>query len=231
MWVIYGDYLVSSMPVRDLIVCMGAPVPDEVHQVAIGLKYRDFITVGVLARNLKLVNNTDRKTINHIVPDNWIYVQEPDVKVGRLQIYNNWSPYMVADLQTTWLGMEYFCNEGDDMWRLTDHDFSLFALTELEKLGVVDKRDVLDTTVVRMPKAYPAYFGSYSRFAEIREFVDEFENLFLIGRNGMHRYNNMDHSMLTAMSAVDCIISKNADHSLLWSVNVEEQYHEVTTGK
>ena len=182
--------------------------------------------MGVLAKRLLLKNTTDRPTVNNIVPDNWIYIQEPDVRVGRLQLFNNWSPYMVADHERVWLGMEYFCNEGDAMWRRADADFSAFAIEELAKIGVVDAADVLDTTVLRVQKAYPAYFGTYREFSRVREFTDTFANLFLIGRNGMHRYNNMDHSMLAAMTAVENIIGERTDKANLWTVNAEEEYHE-----
>jgi protoporphyrinogen oxidase len=219
-----GDYVFSSMPVRELIDCL--PAPEPVRDVARGLQYRDFITVGVLLKRLKLRNETARKTVNDIVPDNWIYIQEPDVKVGRLQIFNNWSPYMVADPEKAWIGMEYFCTEGDEMWRTGDEDFTRLALEELAAIGVADPADVLDTTVIRVKKAYPAYFGTYREFDRIREYTDRFENLFLIGRNGMHRYNNMDHSMLTAMGAVENIMGGVTTKDNLWSVNAEEAYHE-----
>jgi protoporphyrinogen oxidase len=205
---------------------MKTAVPEPVRQVADGLQYRDFITVGVLADRLLLKNTTSRKTVNNILPDNWIYIQEPDVRVGRLQIFNNWSPYMAADPNKVWLGMEYFCNEGDGDWQQSDSSFSQFAVSELAKIGVVDAKDVLDTVVIRVQKAYPAYFGTYSDFHVIREFTDRFQNLFLIGRNGMHRYNNMDHSMLTAMAAVENIIGNISGKDGVWAVNAEDEYHE-----
>lgn len=224
--VVNGDYVLSTMPVRDLIRGFGDTVPAPVREVAEGLQYRDFMTVGVLAKKLLLNNTTERKTINNIVPDNWIYIQEPDVKVGRLQIFNNWSPYLVTDPDTVWIGMEYFVNEGDAMWRQRDADFSRFAIGELVKIKVLDAADLIDTMVLRVPKAYPAYFGTYKRFDEIRRFVDGYRNLFLLGRNGMHRYNNMDHSMLTAMTAVENIRHGVTSKDNLWSVNAEEEYHE-----
>ncbi|MHA2017025.1 MAG: hypothetical protein ACTSXY_01995, partial [Promethearchaeota archaeon] len=154
------------------------------------------------------------------------YIQERDVKVGRLQIFNNWSPYMVKDADTVWIGLEYFCNEGDELWVMTDDEFAKFAIDELEKIEIIDKNDVLDSTVIRMPKTYPAYFGSYDKFNEIQDHVDKIENLFLIGRNGMHRYNNQDHSMLTAMEAVENIIQNVKTKDNIWNVNTEEEYHE-----
>jgi len=224
--VVAGDYVISSMPVRDLLAGWQGPVPARVQTVASGLLYRDFMTVGVLAKKLLLKNNTGRKTLNNLVPDNWIYIQEPEVRVGRMQIFNNWSPYMVADLNTVWVGMEYFCTEGDAMWRQPDAEFCRFAVDELAQIGVIDPADVLDTTLIRVQKAYPAYFGAYQDFALVREFTDRFTNLFLIGRNGMHRYNNMDHSMLVAMEAVESIIHGRTDKSPLWAVNAEDSYHE-----
>jgi protoporphyrinogen oxidase len=167
-----------------------------------------------------------RKTVNNIVPDNWIYIQEPEVRVGRLQIFNNWSPYMVKDPATVWLGLEYFCNVGDELWSKSDVEFARFAIDELASIGIIDQQDVLDSVVIRMPNTYPAYFGTYDRFDVIREFVDEIDNLFLIGRNGMHRYNNQDHSMLAAMTAVENIIGQVKSKDNIWNVNVEQEYHE-----
>ena len=205
---------------------MSQEVPENVKQVADGLVYRDFITVGLLLRKLKIKNQTKINTINNIVPDNWIYIQEKDVKLGRLQIFNNWSTYMVKDSDTVWIGLEYFCNQGDELWSKPDAEFAEFAMDELAGLEVIDKADVLDSVVVRVPKTYPAYFGSYDRFNVIRDFTDKIENLFLIGRNGMHKYNNQDHSMLSAMTAVDNIAAGIKSKDNIWAVNTEEEYHE-----
>ena len=166
------------------------------------------------------------RTVNDLVPDNWIYIQEADVKVGRVQVFNNWSPFMVQDQDTVWLGLEYFCQEGDDLWIKTDKDLIRKGIDELEKIGFCSPDDFLDGTVVRMPKTYPAYFGTYDRFDTIRRFTDSFVNLFLLGRNGMHRYNNQDHSMLTAMTAVDLILEGSTKKDSIWAVNTEEEYHE-----
>jgi protoporphyrinogen oxidase len=163
-------------------------------------------------------------------PDNWIYVQEPDVKLGRLQVFNNWSPALVADPETIWLGLEYFCAEGDELWRMRDSDFVAFAGNELAKIGLSDPEDVLDGTVVRVKKAYPAYFGSYSGIDHVRSYLNTIHNVFPIGRNGMHRYNNQDHSMLAAKVAVDSIVAGSIDKAPLWSVNTEDEYHEESSG-
>jgi len=133
---------------------------------------------------------------------------------------------MVADSENVWLGLEYFCNQSDEIWNLSDERMAALATEELSKIGIIDAAEVLDSTVIRMEKTYPAYFGTYDRFGEIREHVDRYGNLFLIGRNGMHRYNNQDHSMLTAMMAVDDIIDSKTDKTSLWEVNAEMDYHE-----
>ncbi len=221
-----ADYFISTMPVKDLIKAMGREIPSNVRAVSDGLQYRDFITVGLLLNKLKIKNETALPTLNGLVPDNWIYIQERDVKIGRLQIFNNWSPYMVSDRNKVWIGLEYFCNEGDELWNKNDAEFIRFAIDELHGIDIIDKQDVLDSTIVRMPKTYPAYFGTYAQFDLIKEFVDKFENLFLIGRNGMHRYNNQDHSMLTAITAVDNIVTGERSKNNIWNINTEEEYHE-----
>jgi len=221
-----GDYFFSTMPVKDLISAMGPAVPAEVQKVAQGLCYRDFLTVGLLLNKLKIKNETRIKTYNDLIPDNWIYIQENYVHIGRLQIFNNWSPYMVSDPNKVWLGLEYFCDEGDEIWSKPDDALAEFAAGELASLGFIESGDVLDHVVLREIKTYPAYFGTYDQFETIRGFVDGFENLFLVGRNGMHRYNNQDHSMLTAMTAVENIINGITAKDNIWSVNIEMEYHE-----
>ncbi len=218
------DYVFSTMPVKELIEALDMDIPDTVRQVAGGLVYRDFVTVGLLLKKLK-VWEKDRKGCRPI-RDNWIYIQDPDVKLGRLQVFNNWSPYMVADPATTWVGLEYFCYDSDDLWNLPDVEMIELAKMELARIGIIEPDDVLDGTVLRMPKTYPAYFGTYDRFQEIVDFVDQFSNLFLIGRNGMHKYNNQDHSMLTAMTAVDNLTTGRTDKANIWGVNTEMEYHE-----
>jgi protoporphyrinogen oxidase len=220
-----ADHYISSMPVKDLVRGL-SDAPPDVREVAEGLVYRDFMMVGLLLKRLTIRNTSGISTVGDIVPDNWIYVQERDVKVGRLQIYNNWSPYMVGDPTRVWVGMEYFCDEGDELWSLEDGAMTTFAAEELERLGVAAPQDILDSVVVRMPKTYPAYFGSYDRFEVVRRHVDAYQNLFLVGRNGMHKYNNMDHSMLTAMAAVANIAQGVVTKDALWAVNTEDDYHE-----
>ena len=222
-----GDYFLSTMPVKELIGAFdGVEPPKSVREVADGLPYRDFITVGLLMKKLKITNETEQKTKNNIVPDNWIYIQEPGVKVGRLQIFNNWSPYLVKDDAYVWIGMEYFVNEGDYLWNMPDKEMAKFGIDELASINVIDPKDVVDSTVIHVKKTYPAYFGTYDRFDEIRNFVDRFDNLYLLGRNGQHRYNNQDHSMLTAIEAVDNIKTGRKDKDNVWNVNVEKEYHE-----
>jgi protoporphyrinogen oxidase len=221
-----GDFVFSTMPVRELVAGMGDVVPRDVRRVSDGLIYRDFITVGLLLRKLKVKGENRDGMPDGLIPDNWIYIQERDVKIGRLQVFNNWSPWLVRDPDTVWLGLEYFCDEGDELWRLSDPDFVELAKGELAKMDLIDPADVLDQVVIRVPKTYPAYFGTYDEFDVIRRFTDGFRNLFLIGRNGMHRYNNQDHSMLTAMTAVENLRDGVASKENIWAVNTEEEYHE-----
>ena len=216
------------MPVKDLVAGMGDVVPAEIAEIAKGLPYRDFMTVGLLVNKLKLENKTKVKTLTGNVPDCWIYIQERDVKIGRLQIFNNWSPYMVKDPQNTvWIGLEYFCDEGDEYWNMSDDDFIAFAIDELAKIDVIDKSDVLDSVRLKVKKAYPAYFDTYAQFDTLKDYLSEIDNLWCLGRNGQHRYNNMDHSMLTAIEAVRAIKAGSTDKSVVWSVNTEKEYHEV----
>jgi protoporphyrinogen oxidase len=219
-----GDWFFSTMPVQELIAGLAPAPPQAIREIAAGLQYRDFITVGLLCNQLRLQDVTAAGKA--AIRDNWIYIQEPDVLVGRLQIFNNWSPYMVADPGKTWVGLEYFCNEGDALWRKSDGEMLELAKQELSQMGFIQAQDVVDGTVIRVEKTYPAYFGSYDRFPELIEWIDGLANLFLIGRNGMHKYNNQDHSMLTAMVAVDNIISGETARANLWSLNTEQEYHE-----
>jgi protoporphyrinogen oxidase len=211
------NYFLSTMPVRDL-VAMLKPEDSRIAHIAANLPYRSLITAGLLLRSMR-----GRPTPS----DNWVYIQEPDVRIGRLQIFNNWSPALVADPSTVWLGLEYFCDQGDDLWAMEDEEFLNFAGGELEKIGLIDRKDVIGGTVVRVPGAYPAYFGAYRQFGDLRNYMDRFSNLYPIGRNGMHRYNNQDHSMLAANAAVNAI-AKRAPKEAIWDVNAEESYHEET---
>ena len=216
-----GDYAFSTMPVKELMRALSIAPPDAVMEVSDGLIYRDFITVGLLASKLAV-----REKDGSPLKDNWIYIQEPDVLVGRVQIFNNWSPAMVADPDTVWIGMEYFCYETDAIWTRSDAELTALASEEIDRIGLLDRGEIRDAHVVRMPKTYPAYFGSYDRFDVIRSYTDSIKNLYLIGRNGMHKYNNQDHSMLTAMTAVDNIAAGIADKSNLWQINTEMEYNE-----
>lgn len=220
-----GEKIISSMPICDLVKAL-ENVPPKVYDIATKLPYRDFITVGLLCKKLLLTNDTKLKTVGNIVPDCWIYVQEHGVKLGRLQIFNNWSPYLVQDLEhTVWIGLEYFCNAGDALWTMSSEAFIKMAVAELEKIGIIDKTDILDATQVKVKKAYPAYFGAYKDFAVVREFLNSLPDFYCIGRNGQHKYNNMDHSMLTAIKAVAVIMGQAAKKDI-WQVNTEQEYQE-----
>jgi protoporphyrinogen oxidase len=216
-----GDYFFSTMPMRDLVRAMETAVPANVREVSEGLQYRDFITVGLLVDRLKV-----KEPDGGLLKDTWIYIQEPDVLLGRLQIFNNWSPHLVEDPNKIWIGLEYFCYETDPLWKMPDEELKKFAIAEVAKIGILNAEDVSDAHVVRVPKTYPAYFGTYSRFDELKAFIDPMENLFLIGRNGMHKYNNQDHSMLTAMHVVDGLAAGQVDRRKLWEINTEQEYHE-----
>ncbi len=217
--------LFSSMPVKDLVCAMN-DVPTEALEVAKNLPYRDFMTVGLLVKKFAIKNKSKYKTVSDIIPDCWIYIQERNVKLGRLQIFNNWSPYLVKNLEdTVWIGLEYFCAEGDEMWNTPDDKFIEFAAGELASIGIINKEDVLDATVVRVKKAYPAYFGSYKEFDKVKNYLNTVTNLYCVGRNGQHRYNNMDHSILTGFEAVRAFIN-GSDKDILWNVNAEKEYHE-----
>jgi protoporphyrinogen oxidase len=222
------DYFLSSMPLKDLVASIdGIEIPKDVMRIATELPYRDFITVGLLVKKLKMDNETAIKTYKNRIPDTWIYIQERDVKIGRLQIFNNWSPYLVNDYENTiWIGLEYFCSEGDSLWTMEKKQFIDMAIQELVHIGIINADDVIDSTQVKIKKAYPAYYGSYYELDKVKGFLNSIDNLFCIGRNGQHRYNNMDHSMMTAMESVDYIKDNNFDKTAIWAVNTEEEYHE-----
>ncbi len=219
------DVLVSSMPMKDLLEIMNQ-VPKEVLQVAKNLPYRDFITIGVLVDHLDIKNDRNNNTIHHNISDNWIYIQDTTVKVGRIQIFNNWSPYLVKDpIHTIWIGMEYFCNEGDSFWNLEDYQLKKIASEELEKIDFFHGK-VMNMKVIRVKKAYPAYYDSYHNISMVKEFIEGISNLYCIGRNGTHSYNNMDHSILSGMIASHLIQTHSHDLSKLWNVNVDKTYQE-----
>lgn len=224
---INGDYVISSMPLKDLVLAMNG-VPKKITKIAEGLPYRDYMTVGVLVPKLALKNETDIKTLGNIVPDDWVYVHDKSVKMGRFQLYNNWSPYLVKDVEhTAWVGLEYFCNEGDGLWSMKDDDFARMAINEMEKINIIeDKNDVIDYHVERVKKAYPAYFDTYEQIDDLRSYLDEIPNLFCVGRNGQHRYNNLDHSMCTSFETVKNIMSGETNKENIWNVNTEKEYHE-----
>ncbi len=226
---IEGDIFISSMPVKDLVAGIsGEEAPEDIKRVAKGLPYRDFITVGLLVDRLDLKNTTDIKTLGNIVPDCWIYVQEPDVKMGRIQIFNNWSPYMVEDPENTvWIGLEYFCNEGDGMWNMSDDEFIRFASDELVRMGIIEKESIKKSHRARIKKAYPAYFDTYSEMDKVVDYLNSIDNLYCVGRNGQHRYNNMDHSMATSFLAAEHIMGGGqGSKDAIWKVNTDKEYHE-----
>lgn len=226
-----ADAFFSSMPVKELVAGMN-DVPEDVARVAAGLPYRDYVTVGLLLDRLNLKNETRHKTLGNIVPDCWIYVQDTNVKVGRIQIFNNWSPYMVADPEhTVWVGLEYFCDEGDDFWNMPEDERVAFAAGELCTMGIIDSPDQVKMShCERVKKAYPAYFDTYDEIGRVVDYLNTFENLYCVGRNGQHRYNNMDHSMVTAFEAVDNLVSGKRSKENIWSVNTEQEYHEEKKG-
>ncbi|HET6647914.1 MAG TPA: NAD(P)/FAD-dependent oxidoreductase [Pyrinomonadaceae bacterium] len=216
--VIHGTDFISSMPVTEFIKKLNPPAPPEVLLAAEKLRYRDFMTVCLI------VNQAD------LFPDNWIYVHDPAVKVGRIQNFKNWSPHMVPDAAKTSLGLEYFCNEGDELWNMADPDLIELGKRELEHIGLASPADIDDGCVFRVPKAYPIYDSEYRDYlAIVKNFVSRVENYQTIGRNGLHRYNNQDHAMVTGMLAVRNLTT--GEHHDLWSVNTDKEYHEEITGK
>ncbi len=222
-----ADFVVSTMPLNDLVAAMD-DVPDRVARIAAGLPYRSFLTVGLLTDKLALQTTPHSRGLGGLVGDNWIYVQDTQVKLGRIQVFNNWSPYLVPDpAHTVWLGLEYFCDEGDAFWRADDAALLAQAHAELARIGVLaPDAPVLDSHVVRVPKAYPAYFDSYAQIDELRAWLDTHPWLLCAGRNGQHRYNNMDHSMMTGFLAADALLDPGFDRARIWQVNTEQVYQE-----
>jgi len=221
-----GDTFISSMPLKDLVVGMD-DTPKEIYSIANGLPYRDFVTVGLLVDKLNLENKTSIPTLGDIVPDCWIYVQDTGVKLGRIQIFNNWSPYMLKDPENTvWIGLEYFCDENDDFWNMTDKECIEFASKELISMGVITKNSIKDSHREKVKKAYPAYFDTYSEIDKVIDHLSDYDNLYCVGRNGQHRYNNMDHSMVTSFETVSNILGDKKSKDNIWNVNTEKEYHE-----
>lgn len=213
------DYVFSTTDIR-MLATMLPDIPDTIRDIANRLQYRDFLTVGLLMKDK--MRDPDGRPMT----DTWMYVHEKGVHVGRVQIFHNWHPKLVANPDNGWIGLEYFVNEGDHLWTMSDRDLVKLGGDELERIGLRQGIDIIDGTVIRQPKAYPGYFGAYAQFPEVRSYLDTIPNLFPIGRNGMHRYNNQDHSMLAAMTAVENIATGRTDKSNLWSINTEEEYHE-----
>ena len=228
---IHTDICISSMPIKDLFLGFeGITIPKKINDIAINLPYREFMSVGLVVDKLKLKNKTKIKTLMDIVPDSWIYIQEKEVTMGRLQIFNNWSAYLFPkkeEIQNKVLvSLEYFCSEGDQYWNMSDQEFIEFAISEAEKIGLIDKKDVTNSVRIKIKKAYPAYFGTYQDFNQVVKYLNKFENLYCIGRNGQHKYNNMDHSMLTGIEASRSIIKQKKNKKAIWNVNTEKEYHE-----
>lgn len=225
------DFCVSSMPIKDLFLAMKqVKVPKSIQNIALNLPYREFMSVGLVVDSLKLKNETKVKTLMNIIPDSWIYVQEPDVKMGRLQVFNNWSPYIFKNKEEiknkVFISLEYFCSEEDEYWNMSDEDFIGFAVKEAIKIGLIDEDSIHETVRVKIKKAYPAYFGTYSKFDQVIKYLNKIDNLYCVGRNGQHKYNNMDHSMLTGVETAENIINKKTNKKDIWNVNTEKDYHE-----
>jgi protoporphyrinogen oxidase len=218
-----ADLFISTMPIQQLMNGLKHPFPNTtIQELANGLAYREFIIAGLLIK--KAIEDDTEK--GSPLKDNWIYLQDSTIKAGRLQIFNNWSPYMVNDPETMWIGVEYFCSENDPFWNKSEAEIAQIAMYEMESIGFIKKGDVLDSTVIKVEKAYPSYTGTYERFNEIKDYLNNFPNLYLIGRNGMHRYNNTDHSMMTAIQTVTNIVNGVHSREQIWNINMEDDYHE-----
>ncbi len=225
---IQADICISTMPLKDLVLGLQTDVPEKIKEIANGLPYRDFITIGLKLKKINLKNETNIKTLGNIVPDCWIYMQEAEVKMCRIQIFNNWSPYLVEKPEENiWIGLEYVCSENDDIWKMSNEEFKEFAVNELKTIGIIDENEVIDYHIEKVKKTYPAYFDTYTKIDELIQYVNNYSNLYCIGRNGQHRYNNMDHSMLTAIEAVNNIKNGIIEKENIWEVNTEKEYHEI----
>ena len=224
-----GDIFISSMPLKDLINSLkgNKEINKNIIRIANGLPYRDFITVGFLVDKLNIKNQTNIKTLGNIIPDCWIYIQDEKVKLLRIQIFNNWSPYLVKNPEKeVWLGAEYTCQENDELWNLKDKEIINFVASEIEKIGIFNSNNIKDYHVEKIKKAYPSYFDTYSEIDKLIKYLNKFDNLYCVGRNGQHRYNNMDHSMITSFETVKNIINNIKTKDNIWNVNTEQEYHE-----
>jgi len=221
--IIKGDVFFSSMPIRTLVKgSQNIKIPESVITIASGLAYRDFLIVGLLLDKLLA---EEKSTSKKLITDNWIYLQDKGIKAGRLQIFNNWSPFMANDPNKTWMGVEFFCSEEESFWQQSDEQIIQHAIKEMNSIGLIEYKDVQDAVVLKVLKAYPSYYGYYSQFSEVKSWLNSISNLYCIGRNGMHKYNNSDHSMLTAMEAV-LHLKNGGNKNTIWDINTEEDYHE-----
>ena len=222
---ILGDNFISSMPISDLISKMEGNVPQSVRKAAEGLLYRNVRLAAFVFEKLKIKNTTKVKNYNNLIPDVWIYIQEKNIFAGRMEIINNFSPYLVKNNKNqVCLTVEYFCSDGDRFWTMSDEEFCDFALSELVKMDIVEENSALSRKAYRVEKAYPVYFGGYKDFDILKDFINSIPNLYPVGRNGMHKYNNMDHSILTGMETADSILTGKPDKPSVWKVNTEKEY-------
>lgn len=221
-----GEYIVSSMPIKILISEMNN-VDKKIQTTANELPYRDYQLITYLVDDFNLKNNTKYKTINDICPDSWIYIQDRDVKIGRIYIPKNFSPYLCENINDTLVCLEYFCDKNDELWNMTDEEIYEFGINELIKIKALkNKNNVLKKYRLKVEKAYPAYFDSYKDFDTIKDFLNKFDNLYCIGRNGQHKYNNMDHSTLSGIVAAKMIMTQDKNKNKLWNINTEQSYQE-----
>ncbi len=234
-YVLDCKFCISSMPIKDLFEGISKDrVNEKIYSSAVNLPYREFMSVALVVDKLKLKNTTKVKTINNVIPDSWIYIQESEVKMGRLQVFNNWSAYLFKNKEDikdkVLITLEYFCSENDKYWNMTDDEFINFAIDEAIKINIIDSKDsIIQSYRIKVEKAYPAYFGTYEYIDKIVSYLDKYNNLICIGRNGQHRYNNMDHSMMTGIKAAEYILDGAKDKALkrdIWNVNIEKEYHE-----
>ncbi len=213
-----ADYVVSSLPLKNLLQITNN-APQEVRKVANGLMYRNFRSAAVLLNKLNIKNTSKIPTVNGILPDTWVYIHEKGVQMGRMQVYNNWSPYLLKEDNKVWIGFEYFGGDSDEIWTMSAAEFEKLAVAEGIKLGIIAKEDVLDVTSYKLDKAYPAYFGAYNEFATVKKYIDEIKNLYPVGRAGLHKYINIDHVVLSGMAAAENIAENMPDKENIWNVD------------